>query len=88
MRNPNYGHDKLVSDPEFAKETFRTLRSSWLQLPDAITVPAESFLYAYDTKAYREQVQANFAGQKELERPVPAAGPPGGGAGGAPGCRR
>ncbi len=68
MANPNYLQDKLVANPEFAKETYKMLYSKWLQLDVSITVPAESFLYAYDTKAYREQTAKDYAAadQKEL----------------------
>ncbi|MBP3958037.1 hypothetical protein J8F10_22505 [Gemmata sp. G18] len=37
-----------------------------MYLPTSISVPAESYLYAYDTKAYREQTTAAHEGQKEL----------------------
>ena len=66
MLNPNYGQDKVVSNPEYAKEKYKILYSKWMYLPTSISVPAESYLYAYDTKAYREQTAAAHEGQKEL----------------------
>ncbi len=66
MWNPNYGQKGAVSNPLFAGEDYKMLYSKWLYLPTPITVPAESFLYAYDTKTYREQTAAAFEGQKEL----------------------
>lgn len=66
MLNPNFGLDKYVANPEFAKETYRVLYSKWVQLKESITVPAESFLYAFDTKTYREQTEAAYAGNKDL----------------------
>jgi hypothetical protein len=60
MWNPNFGQDKLVANPEYAKEAYKVLYSKWLQLETAITVPAESFLYAYDTKAYRDHITTTY----------------------------
>jgi hypothetical protein len=60
MWNPNYGQDKLVADPEFAKASYQLLHSAWRQLGTAITVPAESYLYAYDTKTYRDQINSAY----------------------------
>jgi hypothetical protein len=60
MWNPNYGQDALVANPEFAKESYKLLHSKWLQLLTAITVPAESFLYAYDVKTYFDQTAAAY----------------------------
>ena len=62
MLNPNYKQDKLVANPEFAKETYKMLYSKWLQLGQSISVPAESFLYAYDTKSYRDRTAAAYSG--------------------------
>lgn len=60
MWNPNYKQDAQVANPEFAKESYKTLYSKWLQLETPITVPAESFLYAHDVKAYRDAVDAAY----------------------------
>ena len=38
----------------------KVLYSKWLQLDTAITVPAEFFLYAYDTKTYRDQINTTY----------------------------
>ncbi|MDY3556908.1 hypothetical protein R5W24_006082 [Gemmata sp. JC717] len=64
MLNPNYQQDKQVADPAAAK--VQVLYSKWKPLNVSITVPAESFLYAHDTKAYREHTETEYAGQKEL----------------------
>jgi hypothetical protein len=66
MHNPNTGQDKLVANPEFAKKAYETLYSKWTQIDTPITLPAESFLYAYDVKNFREQTATTFEGQKEL----------------------
>ncbi|VTS00915.1 unnamed protein product [Gemmata massiliana] len=67
MHNPNYGQDpKAVINQEFVKEKYKTLYSKWVYLPTSIPVPNESFLYAYDTKTYREQTVAAYEGQREL----------------------
>lgn len=59
MWNPNYKQDSLVSNPEFAKDRYKTLYSNWTQTAE-ITVPAESFLYAHDVKAYRDQINTTY----------------------------
>src|SRR5579883_537277 len=55
MWNPNFGQDKLVANPEYAKENYKILYSKWTQTTK-ISVPAESFLYAEDVKTYRDQI--------------------------------
>jgi hypothetical protein len=63
MWNPNYKQPNLVAVKAFAGEDYKILYSKWVQLSEAITVPAESFLYAYDTKAYRDQIAAQYPGE-------------------------
>lgn len=60
MVNPNYGQADLVANPEFAKESYKILRSKWLQLEMPITVPSESFLYAQDVRAYADEVNKEY----------------------------
>lgn len=60
MVNPNFGQTALVANPEFAKESNKLLYSKWAYLETAITVPAESFLYAHDVKAYRDKIEAEY----------------------------
>jgi hypothetical protein len=68
MWNPNYKQDQYVANPEFAKDSYKTLYSKWLQLETPITVPAESFLYAHDVKAYRDAIDAQYPrDSKEVE---------------------
>lgn len=50
MRNPNFGDDKGVQRKEDAKQEILT--GSWWQVPGQITVPDDSFMYAYDTGEY------------------------------------
>ncbi len=59
MTNPNFQQEAFVANPEYAKASFRTLVSNWRQT-DPITVPAESFLYAHDVKAYREKIDGEY----------------------------
>jgi hypothetical protein len=65
MVNPNFGQNDLVANPEYAKEGYKLLKSNWKQLvtPQPITVPAESFLYAEDVRAYRDQVNKEYPGE-------------------------
>jgi len=62
MWNPNFGQDKLVANPEFAKDAYKLLYSPWAETGQPITVPAESFLYATDVKTYRDYVDKEFSG--------------------------
>lgn len=66
MLNPNWKQDNLVAVPEYAKDSYKVLYSPWAQLERSIEVPAESYLYAHDVKAYREATDAAFKDQKEL----------------------
>lgn len=59
MWNPNHNQDKLVANPEYAKASYQTLKSKWTETA-AITVPAESYLFANDVKAYRDQVNKDY----------------------------
>lgn len=60
MVNPNYGQTDLVANPEFARDSYKILYSKWLQLETPITVPAESFLYAQDVRAYADEVNKEY----------------------------
>jgi hypothetical protein len=60
MWNPNFEQDKLVANPEYAKESYHLLKSKWIQLATVVTVPAESFLYAHDVKTYRDQINTTY----------------------------
>jgi hypothetical protein len=69
MQNPNYRppEDKgpiEVANPNDAK--IKELYSPWLQLAEAITVPAEAFVYAVDVASYRDRIEKEFAKEKEL----------------------
>jgi hypothetical protein len=69
MQNPNYRppEDKgpiEVANPNDAK--IKELYSPWLQLAEAITVPAEAFVYAIDVASYRDRIEKEFAKEKEL----------------------
>jgi len=68
LNNPNFGeaNAKLMAVP--AKATFKVLSGPWFQLQDQITVPNESFVYAYDQAAYRSYVDTTYKDQPELQR--------------------
>lgn len=67
MVNPNYSQDKLVANPVFATDAYKILYSKWDTLDLSITVPAEDFLYAFDTKTYREQTAEAYKGADQSE---------------------
>lgn len=52
MKNPNFGKEKEVREPNDAKKEF--LEGPWVILPEIVTFPAEAHLYAYDTEKYVE----------------------------------
>jgi hypothetical protein len=66
MKNPNFGKDQVVSNPEFAKEAYKTLRGPWVLIEQPITVPGEYFLYAYDVAKYRGDIEAAHKSNKQL----------------------
>jgi len=66
MLNPNYGKPGVVSNPEYAKENYKTLKGPWRQLPDQITVPPEFHLYAYDAAEYRKKIDDAHRSNKAL----------------------
>ncbi|MCI0704158.1 MAG: hypothetical protein L0241_24130 [Planctomycetia bacterium] len=72
MLNPNYGQDKLVANPEHAKDKYKVLYSPWTQLDQSIAVPAESFLFSYDVKTYRDQVDTAYPlySNKTVDPPI------------------
>jgi hypothetical protein len=64
MLNPNFEREKDVANPAFAN--VKEMYSPWARINQAITVPAESFLYAADPLAYRTKIKEEYKDQKEL----------------------
>lgn len=54
MKNPNHNQFDKVSRKSDA--TVETLRGPWAQLPEVITIPPESFVYAGDAEEYLREV--------------------------------
>ncbi|MCZ2343413.1 MAG: hypothetical protein LC104_16715 [Bacteroidales bacterium] len=52
MKNPNFGKEKEVREPNDAKKEI--LEGPWVILPEIVTFPAEAHLYAYNTEKYVE----------------------------------
>ena len=50
MKNPNYGKTKEVREPSDAKKEI--LEGPWVVIPEVVSLPPESHLYAYDTSRY------------------------------------
>lgn len=55
MKNPNFNRPNDVASPSYA--THEILYGPWMQIPDQIYVPNESFLYGYDTAKYEASVK-------------------------------
>jgi len=69
--NPNFGADKakLMAVPAKATDPkYKILSGPWVQLGRQISVPSESFVYAYDQAAYRNNVDSTYKEQPELQR--------------------
>jgi hypothetical protein len=71
MWNPNFGQDKLVANPEFAKESYKVLYSRWTETAP-ITVPAESFLFAHEVKTYHEKIDNEYPAYSDTSKGVTA----------------
>jgi|GEM_PF-826897 len=54
MKSPNFRNKENVSDNTIAG--VEILESAWYELPQRLTVPEESFLYAYPAKKYEEAI--------------------------------
>ena len=70
MKSPNYKNKDNVSDINIA--SVEILESAWYELPQTLTVPRESFLYAYPAKKYEESVTKIYeeSGKPEAIRKV------------------
>jgi hypothetical protein len=58
MKNPNFNNPTMVANESMAAE--EVLESAWYDVPQKVTVPAESFLYAYSAKKYEDHVKKMF----------------------------
>jgi hypothetical protein len=65
MVNPNLLDPKMVANPAFVNEEHQILKSPWYQIRESITVPPESFLFAYDPATYKEQISKTFPNSRE-----------------------
>ena len=54
MKSPNFRNKDNVADNNIAN--VETIESAWYELPQRLSVPAESFLYAYSAKKYDEAI--------------------------------
>ncbi len=54
MKSPNYKNTDKLADDNMAK--VEVLESAWYDIPQRLTVPQESFLYAYPVKKYEEAI--------------------------------
>jgi hypothetical protein len=66
LKNPNFGQEKLVSNPAYAKDEL--IYSPWTQLQGAITIPDEEYTFAVDPAVYREKVEEEFKDSDQLKR--------------------
>jgi hypothetical protein len=75
MENPNFGKPETVANRAWAtEEKYKVLLSKWVPLPEPLTVPSESFLYAGDPAAFRKMVEEANPGNahKELREKLQA----------------
>jgi len=68
--NPNYEKPQWVSNPQDAKK--QILPSKWIPLGQALTVPAEDFLFAADRNQYVEDVRSSYKDQPNLLKALQA----------------
>ncbi|HEX4609079.1 MAG TPA: hypothetical protein VH092_12805, partial [Urbifossiella sp.] len=66
--NPNFGHPKAMANPVLAGEAYRILPGPWTRLTQSLTVPTESYLFAFDTGKYDDEVKAAYAKGPLLKR--------------------
>lgn len=67
--NPNFGNPKSMSNPVLATDpAFKVLSGPWTRLTQSLTVPAESFVFAYDPAKYDEEVKGAYAKGPLLKR--------------------
>jgi len=64
MANPNFGLQREVANPKYA--TVKEIPSPWRELPNKITIPTESFLYAADVAAYRDKIKDEYGKERAL----------------------
>jgi len=60
MQNPNMAEPQMVANPALVGPAYEFLRSRWTELPSQITVPPESFVFAFDPKQYETNVNRMF----------------------------
>jgi hypothetical protein len=56
MANPNHGHDKDLAYPDLAKP--KEIVSAWFEVPGAVTVPNDFYLYAEDMRKDKDEARA------------------------------
>jgi hypothetical protein len=67
--NPNFGNPKSMANPvEATDPRFKVLLGPWTRLTQSLTVPAESYLFAYDPVKYEEDVKAAYTKGPLLKR--------------------
>jgi hypothetical protein len=60
MQNPNMLEKEMVANPALVGPQYEFLRSRWTEIPALVTVPPESFVSAFDPKAYETHVNKMF----------------------------
>ena len=69
LKNPNFGKPTLVSQPDAAKR--EVIEGFWQVIPQTITIPEESFLYAHDSSKYVEHytdIVNNYGKESALKK--------------------
>lgn len=69
MINPNFDHPETMANPRLAtEEKYKVLTGPWVPLDAALSVPNESFLFAYDPATYRKHIEEDYKDQRALQQ--------------------
>jgi hypothetical protein len=68
LLNPNHRQPQFMTNPDLAGDKYRVLPGPWTRLTQSLTVPSESYLFAYDPAAYDAEVKAAYGKDRAMLR--------------------